>query len=1013
MNFKKTAFMEDKRLNFRLAGPIGLACLLPLLLLLIFSGTARAQYHYTTADGKITIVTYSGSGGVVSIPSVIANKPVVGVGSKAFSGCTSLTNVTIPNSVTCIGGSAFSGCTNLEGVAIGTSVTSIGNSAFNGCTSLLSVAIPNSVTSIGNSTFTGCTSLVCATIGNGVTAIESNAFNGCTSLASVTIGNSVTSIGSRAFYWCTSLTDLTIPSRVTSIGDSAFDGCTNLANVTIPNKVSSIAEYAFADCTGLTCITLPNKLTSIAQYTFSGCSSLANVTIPDSVTSIGDCAFFWCTSLTGITIPKNVASIAYDAFSDCSSLASAVFTGNAPALQSGVFDYAASGFTVYCFNAAQGFTFPAWNGYAANNVVVSPSGTDLAVTGTAGTSFSYQIVAPDTDIATFYETTGLPPGLSCNSVTGLISGTPTTSGTFNGTLMIGNPAGSGTGALTMDVEPTALTVTNGPVTKITKTGAVLSGTINPGGEAASYYFDYGVTADFGRQTKTISVAPGVADIALSATLAQLSSGTDYCYQLVAVSASGTSCGEIATFTTSGAPQADTGSAVASTVRTLVTGAVNPDAAATSVYFQYGVAASSKTVAYKSITPAQAAGAGREWINFSATLTGLKQGTTYHYRIVAQNSNGTTAGGDEEFTTPGTAPSFSAIGSGTGVSVTGTGESFAEVNAQVDSQSSPANVSFQYGPTSSYGKTTTVAAFAGGSACTASATLCGLAPHTTYYVREVDGKSYIPGEFKTLPRFDMNGDGLSDVLLSDTATGNTTLISIGVASGTQAGPALPPDLSFCGEAEFNPMGNGYCIGWVLSGSIPAQTQFLTFESGSLSMTGTSPLVTGTFTAPAGSTVAAAADIDGDGNPDLILAGPDNAITFWLLNGFTVVAQISGPTLPAGFEIVGVDSLASNGQLDFLLWNPTNGETEILALNGTKLASTTAGLTIPAPLLAAGWKLMGVNVYTNTIAASGAVLPNWLLYNASTQAIQIWNVQGADFSSVPGPVVPAGMTLIGTK
>ncbi len=54
-----------------------------------------------------------------------------------------------------------------------------------------------------------------------------------------------------------------------------------------------------------------------------------------------------------------------------------------------------------------------------------------AQTTTAGTPVSLQIHASDTDGGTLkYAATGLPPGLSINSATGLITGTPTTAGTY-------------------------------------------------------------------------------------------------------------------------------------------------------------------------------------------------------------------------------------------------------------------------------------------------------------------------------------------------------------------------------------------------------------------------------------------------------------------------------------------------------------------------------------------------------------------------------------------------------
>jgi len=70
---------------------------------------------------------------------------------------------------------------------------------------------------------------------------------------------------------------------------------------------------------------------------------------------------------------------------------------------------------------------------------------------TVGSAFSYQITASNTP--TSYGATGLPAGLSANSATGLISGTPTTAATPTLTLSASNSGGTGSASLTLTINP--------------------------------------------------------------------------------------------------------------------------------------------------------------------------------------------------------------------------------------------------------------------------------------------------------------------------------------------------------------------------------------------------------------------------------------------------------------------------------------------------------------------------------------------------------------------------------
>jgi hypothetical protein len=69
--------------------------------------------------------------------------------------------------------------------------------------------------------------------------------------------------------------------------------------------------------------------------------------------------------------------------------------------------------------------------------------------GTVGQAFSYQIAASNSP--TSFAAANLPTGLSVNSATGLISGTPTTAGTTNSTLSATNATGTGNATLQISI----------------------------------------------------------------------------------------------------------------------------------------------------------------------------------------------------------------------------------------------------------------------------------------------------------------------------------------------------------------------------------------------------------------------------------------------------------------------------------------------------------------------------------------------------------------------------------
>lgn len=87
-----------------------------------------------------------------------------------------------------------------------------------------------------------------------------------------------------------------------------------------------------------------------------------------------------------------------------------------------------------------------------------------SATATVGQSFSYQIQGSGTPSS--YNASGLPAGLSVNTSSGAISGTPSVAGTYTVQLAASNSSGTGTATLTLTVAASGTTTTTSTVVRI-------------------------------------------------------------------------------------------------------------------------------------------------------------------------------------------------------------------------------------------------------------------------------------------------------------------------------------------------------------------------------------------------------------------------------------------------------------------------------------------------------------------------------------------------------------------
>lgn len=196
------------------------------------------------------------------------------------------------------------------------------------------------------------------------------------------------------------------------------------------------------------------------------------------------------------------------------------------------------------------------------------------------------------------------------------------------------------------------------------------------------------------------------------------------------------------------------------------------------------------------------------------------------------------------------------------------------------------------------------------------------------------------------RSDLNGDGKSDIVWRNTATGDNyayLMSGLTVSSGGYL-PNVPIGWSVMGTGDFNGDGKADIL-WRNGASGDNYAYFMN----GLTLTGGGYLPT----VPIGWTVAGTGDFNGDGKTDILWrnsATGENYIYF--MNGTTVTSGGYLPSVPIAWGVAGVGDLDGDGKADIVWRNSASGENYVFLMNGLTLTSQGYLPTVPIDWAVAG-------------------------------------------------------------
>ena len=192
--------------------------------------TVQNSFVYTTINGGLSVLNYTGVSTVLTIPAVANGQPVTSLNHLAIPPW--VTRLILPDHITSLNAGSFGQASNLTEI-----VVSPGNPSYSSANGVLFnksrqqlIYVPRAIA------------------------------------GSYSVPQGVTTIGTHAFL-DSRLTSVNLPSTLTTIDGYAFQNA-QLNTIALPASLASLGSYAFASCTNLTSVVFAGNLPTTDSTVF-------------------------------------------------------------------------------------------------------------------------------------------------------------------------------------------------------------------------------------------------------------------------------------------------------------------------------------------------------------------------------------------------------------------------------------------------------------------------------------------------------------------------------------------------------------------------------------------------------------------------------------------------------------------------------------------------------------------------------------------------------------------------